>query len=131
MRAARKLLVASLSALGLAALPVTAAHALLVKVSINFGPTITGPDNGTLVITANPGDRLLITWALGTDADISLSRILSELTSSDRYHGDHPRHGVRPRAHRPGLRPVRQSERPRFGGFRITRFPTELPSASR
>jgi hypothetical protein len=47
------------------ALPATAAHALLIKVSINFGPTITGPDNGTLVVTANPGDMLRITgrWA--------------------------------------------------------------------
>jgi hypothetical protein len=38
-----------------------------VKVSVNFGPTITGPDDGTLVVTANPGDYLRITWALGTD----------------------------------------------------------------
>ena len=29
-----------------------------VKVSINFGPTITGPDNGTLIVTADPGDYL-------------------------------------------------------------------------
>jgi hypothetical protein len=47
---------------------------LLVKVSINFGPTITGPDNGTLIVTANPGDNLRITWALGTDTDILLYR---------------------------------------------------------
>jgi len=39
-------------------------------VSINFGPTITGPDDGTLIVTANPGDFLRITWALGTDTDI-------------------------------------------------------------
>ena len=51
-------------------MPITAADALLVKVSINFGPTITGPDNGTLIVTANPGDFLRITWALGTDTDI-------------------------------------------------------------
>jgi hypothetical protein len=55
-------------------LPPTTAHALLVKVSINFGPTITGPDNGTLVVAANPGDTLRITWALGTDTDIQLYR---------------------------------------------------------
>jgi hypothetical protein len=59
-----------LAALGVMALPVTAANALSVKVSVNFGPTITGPDNGTLVVTANPGDLLIITWALGTDTDI-------------------------------------------------------------
>ena len=40
----RNLLVVSLAVLGVVALPATAAHALLVKVSINFGPTITGPD---------------------------------------------------------------------------------------
>ena len=67
---ARNLLFASLAALGVVALPATTAHALLVKVSINFGPTITGPDDGTLVVTANPGDLLRITWALGTDTDI-------------------------------------------------------------
>jgi hypothetical protein len=44
-------LVASLAALGLAALPVTAAHAQLVEASVNFGPTITGPENGTLIVT--------------------------------------------------------------------------------
>jgi hypothetical protein len=33
---------------------------LLVKVQINFGPPIPGPDNGTLIITANPGDFLRI-----------------------------------------------------------------------
>jgi hypothetical protein len=67
MRAARELLVASLLAVTLAALP-SAAHALLVKVSVNFGPTLTGPDNGTLVVTAEPGDLLIITWALGSIA---------------------------------------------------------------
>ena len=41
--------------------------------SINFGPTITGPDNGTLIVQANPGDYLRITWALGTDTS-ELSR---------------------------------------------------------
>ena len=39
--------------------------------SINFGPVITGPDNGTLVVQANAGDMLRITWALGTDTDIN------------------------------------------------------------
>ena len=53
---ARKLLVVSLAAFGVVALPATAAHALQVKVSINFGPTLIGPDNGTLIVTANPGD---------------------------------------------------------------------------
>jgi hypothetical protein len=67
---ARNLLLASLAAIGLLALPTTAAHALLVKVSINFEPTITGPDNGTLIVTGNPGDMLRITWALGTDIEI-------------------------------------------------------------
>jgi hypothetical protein len=67
---ARNLLFASLAALGVVA-PATSAHALLVKVSVNFGPTVTGPDNGTLIVTANPGDLLIITWALGTDTDIS------------------------------------------------------------
>ena len=43
----RDLFFASLAALAVATLPATAAHALLVKVSVNFGPTITGPDNGT------------------------------------------------------------------------------------
>ena len=38
----RTLLFASLAGLGVVALPATAAHALLVKVSINFGPTVTG-----------------------------------------------------------------------------------------
>jgi hypothetical protein len=47
--------------LGVVALPAAAAHALLVKVSINFGPTVTGPDDGTLIVAANPGDRLIIT----------------------------------------------------------------------
>jgi hypothetical protein len=45
-----------------------------VKVSVNFGPTITGPENGTLVVAADPGDILRITWALGTDADIDVYR---------------------------------------------------------
>ena len=74
MRAAHKLLVASLLASTLVGLPLTAANALLVKVSVNFGPTITGPDNGTLVVTANPGDYLRITWALGTDSSIGVYR---------------------------------------------------------
>jgi len=64
---ARNLVLASLAVFGVVALPTTAAHALLVKVSINFGPTVTGPDDGTLIVTANPGDMLRITWALGTD----------------------------------------------------------------
>ena len=72
---ARNLAFISLAVLGVLALPATAAHALLVKVSINFGPTVAGPDNGTLIVTANPGDYLRITWALGTDTSIS------------RYHG--------------------------------------------
>jgi len=67
---ARKLVLGSLALFGAVALLATAAQALHVKVSINFGPTITGPDDGTLIVTANPGDRLLITWALGTDTDI-------------------------------------------------------------
>jgi hypothetical protein len=66
----RSLLFASLAAFGVVALPATAVHALLVKVSINFGPTVTGPADGTLIVTANPGDTLRITWALGTDSDI-------------------------------------------------------------
>ena len=66
----RTLLLLSIAVLGVVVLPITPAHALLIKVSINFGPTITGPDDGTLIVTANPGDRLLITWALGTDTDI-------------------------------------------------------------
>jgi len=66
----RNLLFVSLAILGVATLPATAAHALLIKVSINFGPTVTGPDDGTLIVTANPGDVLRITWALGTDTDI-------------------------------------------------------------
>ena len=70
---ARTLLLVSLAAFAAATLP-PAAHALLVKVSINFGPTITGPDDGTLIVTANPGDYLRITWALGTDTDISIYR---------------------------------------------------------
>ena len=41
---------------------------------VNFGPVITGPDNGTLVVQANPGDLLRITWALGTDSSIDLYR---------------------------------------------------------
>jgi hypothetical protein len=63
----RGLFFASLAALGVVALPVTPAHALLVKVSINFGPTVSGPEDGTLIVTASPGDLLRITWALGTD----------------------------------------------------------------
>jgi len=64
----RSLLSVSLAVLGVVTLTATAAHALLVKVSINFGPTIIGPDDGMLIVTANPGDYLRITWALGTDA---------------------------------------------------------------
>ena len=71
---ARNLSLVLLAALAVVALPATTAHALLVKVSVNFGPTITGPDNGTLVVAANPGDMLVITWALGTDTDIDLYR---------------------------------------------------------
>jgi len=71
---ARDLLFVSLAALGVVALPATAAHALLVKVSIHFGPTVSGPDDGTLIVTANPGDFLRITWALGTDTDIQFYR---------------------------------------------------------
>ena len=67
---ARSLVLVLLAAFGVVALPATAAHALLIKVSINFGPTITGPDNGTLIVMANPGDTLRITWALGTDSSI-------------------------------------------------------------
>jgi hypothetical protein len=67
----RNVLLASLVALGAATLPPVGANALLVKVSINFGPTITGPADGTLVVAANPGDYLRITWALGTDTSIS------------------------------------------------------------
>ena len=70
----RSLLLASLVVFGVVALPSTSAHALLVKVKINFGPTITGPDNGTLIVQANPGDTLQITWALGTDSSISRYR---------------------------------------------------------
>jgi len=66
----RNLLFVSLAALGVVTLPATTAHALLDKVSINFGPTVTGPDDGTLIVTADPGDMLRITWALGTDTDI-------------------------------------------------------------
>jgi hypothetical protein len=33
-----------------------------------------GPDNGTLIVQANPGDLLRITWALGTDSSISVYR---------------------------------------------------------
>jgi hypothetical protein len=49
-------------------------HALLVKASVNFGPLLVGPDNGTLIVQANPGDLLVITWALGTDTDIDVYR---------------------------------------------------------
>ena len=71
---ARNLLLVSLAGVAAVALPATPAHALLVKVSINFGPTITGPDDGTLIVTANPGDTLRITWALGTDTSIDVYR---------------------------------------------------------
>jgi hypothetical protein len=64
----------SLAILGVSALAATAAHALVVKVSVNFGPTVTGPDDGTLIVAANPGDMLRITWALGTDTDIQSYR---------------------------------------------------------
>lgn len=66
------LVLVSFAAFGVVALPATAAHALLVKVSINFEPT--GPDDRTLIVTANPGDSLIITWALETDTDISSYR---------------------------------------------------------
>jgi hypothetical protein len=74
----RGLFVASLAAC-LLGLPATSAHALQVKVRVQtpgeiIGPTITGPDNGTLIVTANPGDLLYITWALGTDTDIDRYR---------------------------------------------------------
>lgn len=71
---ARNLLLVSIAAIVVALMPATAAHALLVKVQINFGPVITGPDNGTLAVQANPGDTLRITWALGTDSSIRLYR---------------------------------------------------------
>jgi len=87
------LLFVSLAVLGVVALPATAAHALLVKVSINFGPSVTGPDDGTLIVTANPGDTLRITWALGTD------------TSIDRYDGI--------------ISGVDTTEISRFGGFAL------------
>jgi len=67
---ARTLRLVLFALLAVVALPATAVRALQVKVSINFGPTIVGPDNGTLVVTANPGDILRITWALGTDSSI-------------------------------------------------------------
>ena len=80
----RNLLFASVAALFVMALPATTAHALLVKVSVNFGPTITGPDNGTLVVVANPGDMLRITWALGTDTDIDRYRgLISGVDTSE------------------------------------------------
>jgi hypothetical protein len=60
MRAARELLVASLLAVALAVPPVTSAYALLVKVSVDFGPTVTEPDDGRLVVTADPGDLLAV-----------------------------------------------------------------------
>jgi hypothetical protein len=66
----RSLLVVSLAAFGLLVSSAAPAHALLVKASVNFGPTITGPDDGTLIVTANPGDLLIITLALGTDSSI-------------------------------------------------------------
>ncbi len=71
---ARNLLLTSLAVFAVAALSAATAQALQVKVSINFGPTITGPDNGTLIVQANPGDILRITWALGTDTDILFYR---------------------------------------------------------
>jgi hypothetical protein len=61
----RQLLLVSLAVFGVVALPATSAHALLVKVSINFGPTVTGPADGTLIVTANPGDTLRITVGAG------------------------------------------------------------------
>ena len=70
----RHSLCVSLAVLSLVAVSTTSAQALQVKASINFGPTIAGPDNGTLIITANPGDLLRITWALGTDAGIDVYR---------------------------------------------------------
>ena len=71
---ARKICFVLLAVLAGVAVPVAAAHALLVKASVNFGPTVTGPDNGTLVVTANPGDLLIITWALGSDSTIDVYR---------------------------------------------------------
>jgi hypothetical protein len=47
---------------------------LQAKASINFGPTLVGPDDGTLIVQANPGDLLRITWALGTDTGIDVYR---------------------------------------------------------
>jgi hypothetical protein len=35
---------------------------------------LTGPENGTLIVQANPGDLLRITWALGTDTDVDIDR---------------------------------------------------------
>ena len=55
-------------------MPPPPAHALRVEVSVNFGPVLIGPDNGTLIVQANPGDLLLITWSLGTDTDIDVYR---------------------------------------------------------
>jgi hypothetical protein len=71
---ARNLPVGLFAAFSVAMLSATGAQGLQVKVSINFGPVITGPDNGTLVVQANPGDTLRITWALGTDSSISVYR---------------------------------------------------------
>lgn len=70
----RQLLPVCLAVAGLVALAPARANALLVKVRVNFGPVLVGPDNGTLVVTANPGDVLSITWALGADTNISIYR---------------------------------------------------------
>ena len=115
---ARNLLFVSLAVLGVVALPATAAHALLVKVSVNFGPTLVGPDNGTLIVAANPGDLLRITWALGTDTDIDIYR---GLVSGGGHHRAPPRRCLGPRAHRSGLRPRRQPERARSWGVPLYR----------
>lgn len=71
---ARNRILVSFALFALVACFATSSRALLVKVSINFGPTIVGPDNGTLTVVANPGDLLVITWALGSDTDIQLYR---------------------------------------------------------
>jgi hypothetical protein len=71
---ARNLPVGLFAAFAVAMLSATGAQGLQVKVSINFGPTIVGPDNGTLIVAANPGDFLRITWALGTDTGIDVYR---------------------------------------------------------
>jgi len=56
----RNLLFTSLAALCVLALPATTADALLVKVSIHFGPTVRGPDDGTPPIPSAPALALRI-----------------------------------------------------------------------